>query len=64
MKKQKLLIIIFAVIVIAAQVYLLSDTDFSWFFNAGIYLGIASMVLIILSVIQSHRQEKKKQAEL
>jgi hypothetical protein len=60
MKTQKLLIIIFASIVIAAQLYLLSDTDLSWSFNAGIYLGIAAMVLLIVSVIYGHIVEKKQ----
>ena len=50
---------IFAVIIIAGQMTVVDYVDLSWSKNAGSYLGIISMILLILSMIYSIRYEKK-----
>lgn len=59
MKKGRIGIIIFAIIVIIGQLTVMDYTNLSWTENAGSYLGIISMILLIISMIVSHKHELK-----
>jgi len=59
MKKGRIGIIIFAIVVIVGQLTVVDYTNLTWKENAGSYLGIISMVLIILSMIVSNKHELK-----
>ncbi len=59
MKKLRIGLMIFAVIFIAGQMTVVDYADLSWSKNAGSYLGVISMILLILSMIYSIRYEKK-----
>ena len=58
-RKLRIGLMIFAVIIIAGQMTVVDYVDLSWSKNAGSYLGIISMILLILSMIYSIRYEKK-----
>ena len=51
--------VIIAAILIIAQFIIIDYSNLSWSKNAGSYLGIASMILLIISLIGSHWQEKR-----
>lgn len=51
--------VLIAVILIIAQFVIIDYSNLSWSKNAGSYLGIASMILLIISLIGSHWQEKR-----
>ncbi len=61
MKKFRTGLIAFGVIVIIGQAVLLDYKDMSWSQNAGSYLGIISMLLLIASMILSINQDNRKQ---
>ena len=63
MKKFRIGIIIFAFIIIIGQLTVVEYTDLSWSENAGSYLGIISMILLIISMIYSNRYEIKNQTK-
>jgi hypothetical protein len=60
MNRFRIGIILFAVIVIIGQLTVLDYGNLIWSRNAGSYLGIISMICIIISMILSNRHEKRK----
>ncbi len=50
---------IFAFIMIVVQLTLTDYNDLSWSNNAGRYLGIISMICVIIAMISFNRYEKK-----
>ncbi len=63
MKKFRIALIVFAIIFIAAQLFHINYTDLSWAVNASAYIGIISMVLLIIAMVASNRHDKKHQAK-
>jgi hypothetical protein len=61
MEKFRIGLIIFAFVVIIGQLIIVDYTDLSWSENAGSYLGIISMILLIISIIYSNRYGNKSQ---
>ena len=59
MNKFRTWMVIIAAILIIAQFIIIDYSNLSWSKNAGSYLGIASMILLIISLIGSHWQEKR-----
>ncbi|MCU4175657.1 hypothetical protein [Carboxylicivirga sp. N1Y90] len=59
MKKFRNRLMIFACIVIVGQCMVVDYSDLSWTENAGSYLGIVSMLLLIVSMVLSNQHEKK-----
>ena len=59
MKKFRLGIIAFAVVLIIIQLTIVDFNDLSWSNNSGSYLGVFSMVLLILAMIASNRAKKE-----
>ena len=51
--------VLIAVILIIAQFVIIDYSNLSWSKNAGSYLGIASMIFLIISLIGSHWHEKR-----
>lgn len=51
MNKFRKCMVLIAVILIIAQFVIIDYSNLSWSKNAGSYLGIASMILLIISVI-------------
>ncbi|WP_439182310.1 hypothetical protein [Carboxylicivirga taeanensis] len=62
MKKTRMTLIVFAAIIIAVQVFHVNYSDLSWGVNAAAYIGICSMVLVIIAMVASNRHDKKNQA--
>lgn len=60
MKKVTIGIVIVAIIVTIGQLAIIDYSDLSWSKNAGCYLGIISIVLLLVSLIYSNKYEKKK----
>lgn len=58
MKKYRSGIIALAVVLIIVQLTIVDFDDLSWSNNSGSYLGVFSMVLLILAMIASNRAEK------
>ncbi len=58
MKIIRIGLIVFAIIVIIAQLILLTYTNSIWPKNAGSYLGIIAMIGVIISMIISIRYDK------
>ena len=58
MEKFRRGLIIFAVVLIIAQLTVIDYSNLSWSNNAGSYLGIFSMICVIISVGLSKRQAK------
>ena len=63
MRKFRIGLILFTVIIIIAQLTLVDYSDLSWSRNAKSYLGIFGMICIILSMIFSNRYENKLKKE-
>jgi len=63
MRKLRIGLIIFACMVITSLLTFIEYTDLSWSENNGSYLGVLSMILLIVSMIYSNRYEKKNQAK-
>ena len=59
MNKFRTWMVLIAVILIIAQLIIIDYSKLSWSKNAGSYLGIASMILLIISLIGSHLHEKR-----
>ena len=51
MNKFRTWMVVIAVVLIIAQFVIIDYSNLSWSKNAGSYLGIASMILLIISVI-------------
>lgn len=56
-------IIIFAVIIIIGQLIIVDFADLSWSVKSGSYLGIISMILLIISMILPNKYEAKKHSK-
>jgi len=52
--------IVFALIIIIAQLILTDYNDLSWSNNSGRYLGIMAMICVLLSMILPKRGEQRK----
>lgn len=61
MKKFKLGLIVFAIILIIGQLTVIDYSNLSWSSNAGSYLGIFSMICVIISITLLNRHEKRNQ---
>lgn len=61
MKTFRIVLILIAVAIIIAQLILLDYTNLTYSENIGNYLVIIAMVLVIISMVLSHRKEKSKQ---
>ena len=60
MKRLRSGLIIFALLIIIGQLIITDYDDLSWSNNAGSYLGIISMIFVIVSMLFSNRYEKKE----
>ena len=56
MNKFRTWMVIIAIILIIAQFIIIDYSNLSWSKNANIYLGIASMILLIISVIGTKKE--------
>jgi glucose uptake protein GlcU len=61
MKKFRIGLIIVSILIIIGQLTLVNYSDLSWSENAGSYLGIISMIFLILGMILSNKHETKSQ---
>ncbi|WP_430811689.1 MULTISPECIES: hypothetical protein [unclassified Carboxylicivirga] len=59
MCKYRNILIIIALALIAVNVAFIDYGDLSWSVNKGSYLGIVSMVLLIISMVLSNRHEER-----
>jgi predicted ferric reductase len=59
MKKFRRVLILFALLIMIGQLVIIDYSDLSWSNNAGSYLGILSMILLIASMIYSIRYDQK-----
>ncbi len=59
MKKGRIGVIIVAIIIIIGQLIIVDYTDLTWKENAGRYLSVTSMVLLIISMIVSNKHKLK-----
>ena len=62
MNKFRTWMVIIAVVLIIAQFVIIDYSNLSWSKNAGSYVGIASMILLIISLNGSHWHERKKKS--
>jgi len=53
-------LIAFGVIIIIGQAILIDYSDLSWSENSGSYLGIISMILMIIMLLLTIRDSKRK----
>ena len=60
MKKFRIGLIVFAIIIIIGQLTIMDYINLSWSNNGGSYLGIISMICLIISMILSNRYEKNE----
>jgi len=60
MKKFRIGLIVFAIIIIIGQLIIIDYVNLSWSNNGGSYLGIISMICLIISMILSNRYEKNE----
>jgi len=63
MRKFRIVLIIFAVIIIIGHFTFVEYLDLSWSENKDSYLGIISMILVIIGMIYSNLWENKNQAK-
>lgn len=61
MEKFRRWLIAFASIIIIVQLFFVDFKDLSWSNNAGSYLGILSMVSVIISMFFSNRHDKNSE---
>ncbi|RCW21032.1 hypothetical protein DFO77_1572 [Marinilabilia salmonicolor] len=61
MKKFRIGLIFFAIVIIIGQLTVVNYSDLRWSENAGSYLGIISMIFIIISLILSNKHDMKNQ---
>ena len=59
MKKYRNGLIVVAIVLVVIQLTKLDYGNLSWSKNEGSYLGVLSMIIMILSMIFSNRYEKK-----
>lgn len=63
MRKFRIGLIIIAFALIIGQLIIIDYTNLSWSENAGSYLGIISMLLIIISLIYSKRYDNENRTK-
>ena len=64
MKKFRIGLIVFAVIVVIGELIIIDYSNLTWSKNLGSYLVIIGMIMTISSLILSIRRDKKQQAKL
>lgn len=60
MNNLRTILIAAAFLLIVIQLVMFNYEDFGWAANSGSYLGIVSMVLVIISMILSNRSERNE----
>ena len=60
MRKFRTLVFVFSVIAIIGHLIAMDYQNMKWSQNDGSYIGIFSMICIIISMILSNRYEKRK----
>ncbi len=58
MQKFRYSLIVFAIVIITAHLFLIDYNNLSWSTNAGSYLGIVSMISLIAAMVLSIRSER------
>ena len=61
MKTIKIVVIIVAIIVIIVNLTTIDYNNLTWSKNQGPYLGIIAMICVLIGVIASLRNDKKKE---
>ena len=61
MRNTKFILIGVAVVLIIGHISVTDFGDLSWSNNSGSYLGIIAMVLLVISIVISMIEKKKKQ---
>ena len=61
MKITRIVLIILAVVIIIGQLIVIDFSDYTWKTNAGNYLSIISMLLLIIAMTVSIVESKKKE---
>jgi predicted ferric reductase len=61
MKKFQTSLLIAAAVILIADLFLIDYNDLSWSKNGGQYLGIISMILIMISMIISIKKRKERE---
>jgi len=64
MKKFRIGLVVFAIIIIIGQLTIMDYINLSWSNNGGSYLGIISMICLIISMVLSNRYEKKESKDI
>ena len=59
MKKAWIVFNVFAIIIIIGQLTVIDYNDLSWSNNAGSYLGIISMLILIIGIPIGNKIDKK-----
>jgi hypothetical protein len=60
MKTLRLILIIFAAVIIIGQLIVIDFKNPGWSGNSGSYLGILAMILLIINVALSYKDMKEK----
>ena len=60
MKTIRIVLIVLAVAIIIGQLIVIDFSDLTWETNAGSYLSIISMILLIIAMAISYIESKKK----
>jgi predicted ferric reductase len=63
-KKIRIGLIVFAVVLIIAQLTIIDYSNLTWYKTFGSFSGIIGMILLIISMIMAIRYNKKQQANL
>jgi hypothetical protein len=63
-KKIRIVMIVFAVVLIIAQLTIIDYSNLTWYKTLGSFSVIIAMILLIISSILQIRQDKKQQANL
>jgi hypothetical protein len=61
MKTTRIVLTVFAAVIIIGQLIVIDFSDFTWETNAGSYLSIISMILLIIAMAISNMESKKKE---
>jgi len=60
MKNLRIILIIFATAIIIGQLIVIDFKNPGWAANGGSYLSILAMILLIISMVMSYKEMKKK----
>lgn len=61
MKTLRYVLLIFALLITTGHLFVIDYKNPAWSENAGAYLGILAMVLLIVSMLLQIRQDRKKE---